>query len=251
MDIGFQLLLFTVALVANMLSALAGGGAGLLQLPAILFLGLPFAEALATHKVASVALGVGAGARHWREKLLEGRFIAVMLLFGLPGVVAGAAVILAIPGDIARIALGLLTVGLGLYSLLSPQLGQHHRPVHRDAAGMLIGGAVLFVLGFINGSLTSGSGLFVTLWLVRWFGLDYTRAVAHTLILVGLFWNATGAATLGLAGGIRWDWVPALVLGSLVGGYAGANLGIARGNRFIKRVFEIVTIAVGVKLLVG
>jgi len=59
MDLTEQLLLFIVSLVANLFSAFAGGGAGLLQFPALIFLGLPFGVALATHKVASVALGVG------------------------------------------------------------------------------------------------------------------------------------------------------------------------------------------------
>jgi len=116
---------------------------------------------------------------------------------------------------------------------------------------MLIGGVALFGIGVLNGSLTSGTGLFVTLWLVRWFGLDYKRAVAYTLVLVGVFWNATGALTLGLLGSIRWDWIPALVLGSLLGGYVGAHFALAKGNVWIKRAFELVTVAVGLKLLVG
>ena len=62
-----QLILLLVSLVANVFSAFAGGGAGLLQFPALIFLGLPFGVALATHKVASVALGVGATLRHLRE----------------------------------------------------------------------------------------------------------------------------------------------------------------------------------------
>ncbi len=49
----FQLGLGLIALVANALSAFAGGGAGLVQLPALILLGLPFAMALATHKLAS------------------------------------------------------------------------------------------------------------------------------------------------------------------------------------------------------
>ena len=44
-----QLGLLAVALVANALSALAGGGAGLVQLPALILFGLPFPVALATH----------------------------------------------------------------------------------------------------------------------------------------------------------------------------------------------------------
>jgi len=109
----------------------------------------------------------------------------------------------------------------------------------------------LFLVGILNGSLTSGTGLFVTLWLVRWFGLDYRRAIAYTLILVGVFWNGTGAVTLGMLAEIRWPWLPALLLGSLLGGYLGAHLAIKSGNRWIKRVFEIVTLLIGVKLVIG
>ncbi|WP_457671352.1 sulfite exporter TauE/SafE family protein [Thiolapillus sp.] len=246
-----QLLLFFVSLIANLFSAFSGGGAGLLQLPVLIFLGLPFGVALATHKVASVALGVGATVRHMRESTLERRFTLFVLATGLPGVVIGASIILHVPGRMAEIALGCLTLGLGLYSASRRRLGQEYRPDHRDRAGMLAGGLGLFFLGILNGSLTSGTGLFVTLWLVRWFGLDYKRAVAYTLVLVGMFWNGAGALTLGMLGSIRWDWLPALLAGSLIGGYAGAHLAIRQGNRWIKRSFEIIAILVGIKLMIG
>ena len=112
-----------------------------------------------------------------------------------------------------------------------------------------VGGAGLFIIGVLNGSLASGTGLFATLWLVSWFGLDYRGAVAYTLVLVGVFWNGSGALTLGLLGNIRWDWLPALVLGSLLGGYAGAHLAIAKGNHWIKRVYELITVTVGLSLI--
>jgi uncharacterized membrane protein YfcA len=246
-----QVLLFVISLVANIFSSFSGGGAGLIQLPALIFLGLPFAIALATHKVASVALGIGATIRHLREEPLERSLALTILLFGLPGVVLGAGSILQVPERLAEIALGILTTGLGIYSALHPDLGQKVRPVNRDGRHTLAGGAVLFVIGFLNGSLTSGTGLFVTLWLVRWFGLDYRRAIAYTLILVGIFWNGGGALTLGLLGEIRWSWLPALLAGSLLGGYIGAHLAIKSGNRWIKRAFEIITLLVGLKLIIG
>jgi len=243
--------LFLVSLVANLFSAFSGGGAGLIQLPVLIFLGLPFAVALATHKVASVALGIGATVRHLREGALERRLVISILGFGLPGVVVGANIILSVPERTAEVALGLLTAGLGIYSWLNPGLGQSVRPRNRDRRGILIGGLVLFGIGALNGSLTSGTGLFVTLWLVRWFGLDYRRAIAYTLILVGMFWNGAGALTLGILGEIHWSWLPALLLGSLLGGYLGAHLAIKSGNRWIKRAFEIITLLVGLKLIVG
>lgn len=244
-----QLLLLAVSLAANIFSAFAGGGAGLLQFPALIFLGLPFGVALATHKVASVALGIGATLRHLRERTLERQFALLVLASGLPGVVLGAAVILAVPGRLAQLLLGVLTIALGIYSVLNRQLGQAHAPRNRHRSGLVLGGGGLFLIGFLNGSLTSGTGLFCTIWLVRWFGLDYKRAVAYTLVLVGVFWNGAGALTLGVLGEIRWSWLPALLVGSFIGGYAGAHFAIVRGNLWIKRAFEIVTILVGLKLI--
>ena len=79
---------------------------------------------------------------------------------------------------------------------------------------------------------------------------SYTRAVAHTLILVGLGWNGTGALVLGISGEIRWDWLPALIAGSLIGGYLGAHLSLNRGNRMVKRAFELLALLMGISLLI-
>jgi uncharacterized membrane protein YfcA len=251
MDATDQLVLFLVSLIANLFSAFSGGGAGLIQLPALIFLGLPFGIALATHKVASVALGIGATLRHLRERGLEKNFALFILASGLPGVLIGANVIVAIPGRSAEIALGVLTTSLGAYSVINPDLGQHVRERNRNTRGYAWGGVGLFLIGALNGSLTSGTGLFVTVWLIRWFGLDYKRAVAYTLVLVGVFWNGTGAVTLGLLTEIHWLWLPSLLLGSLLGGYLGAHLAIRKGNRWIKRAFETITVVVGIKLMFG
>lgn len=246
-----QLILFLVSLIANIFSAFAGGGAGLIQFPVLIFLGLPFGIALATHKIASVALGVGATIRNLKEGSLERRLVLLILIWGLPGVILGANVILLVPDRNAEIALGLLTAGLGLFSVFKPNLGLSTNTKQLSSTNTLIGGLVLFIIGTLNGSLTSGTGLFVTLWLVSWFGLDYKRAVAYTLILVGLFWNSAGAITLTLLSEVKWAWLPALLLGSLIGGYIGAHLAIVKGNKWIKRVYEAITLLVGLKLIIG
>ena len=245
------LILFVISFVANLFSAFSGGGAGLVQLPALIFLGLPFGIALATHKVASVALGIGATFRHAREKSLDKKLVVYILLTGMPGVILGANLILQIDDRLAEMALGILTLSLGVYSIFKKNLGQTAEEKNRDLNGYLVGGVVLFAIGILNGSLTSGTGLFVTLWLIRWFGLDYKMAVTYTLILVGMFWNGSGAITLGILGEIKWDWLPVLIAVSLLGGYAGAHLAITKGNKWIKRGFETVAILIGTKLIFG
>lgn len=243
------LFIFIVSLIANLFSAFSGGGAGLIQLPLLIFLGLPFGTALATHKVASVALGAGATLRHLKNNTLQKNIVILMLLSGIPGVIIGANIILNIPDAIAQLSLGILTISLGIYSILKPELGQQHNLKRQTFFGFLTGGIILFCIGALNGSLTSGTGLFATIWLIRWFGLDYQTAVAYTLVMVGLFWNGVGAITLGLIGNIYWQWLPALLLGSLIGGYLGAHLSIEKGNQWIKRGFESVTILIGLKLI--
>ncbi len=245
-----QAILLAAALVANWFSALAGGGAGLLQFPVLIFLGLPFALALATHKIATVALGLGSTLRHLQGESLERDLCIVLLAAGVPGVVLGARYILDVPGDIAQQALGVLTIAMGLYSIAKPQLGLTAEPRNREGTALAMGAAGIFAIGVLNGSLSSGSGLVLTLWQIKWFGLDYKRATAHTLALCGLAWNGTGAVVLGLIGEVAWAWIPALLVGSFVGGYLGSHYAIGKSNAWVKRVFEVVTLAVGVKLLV-
>lgn len=251
MDYTQHLLLFVIAVIANWFSALAGGGAGLIQLPILIFMGLPFSLALATHKIATVALGIGATVRHLKEKHSSMRLLALILFTGIPGVILGAYSIIEVDDRLAEVVLGLLTLSLALYSIIKSDLGLVAKPIHRDTRGIIIGAFGLFIIGIANGALSAGSGLFVTLWLVYWFGLSYRLAVAHTLIAVGLGWNASGALTMTLFAVVKWDWLPALLMGSLVGGYLGAHSSIMVGSIWIKRCYELVTLLVAAKLLVG
>jgi len=59
-----QRALFVASFLVNWFSAMPSNDAGLIQFPMLIFLGLPFGIALATHKVASVAMGLGATVRH-------------------------------------------------------------------------------------------------------------------------------------------------------------------------------------------
>jgi uncharacterized membrane protein YfcA len=134
-------------------------------------------------------------------------------------------------------------LSLGIYSRFKKELGQQERPSHRDPLGWVIGGFVLFLLGIFNGSLTAGSGLVVTLFLVLWFGFSYKQAVALTLVCVGLFWNGMGAIAIVNVGiDPHWPWVPILLVSSFLGGWLGAIATHRLPNSVIKIAFEVLTI---------
>ncbi len=248
-ELFLNLALALIAICANILSAFSGGGAGLIQLPALILLGLPFAKALATHKLASIALGIGASIRHAKEKSLEPYLVFLILICGLPGVLIGASLVIYIQSKIATFSLGILTLSLGLYSSNKSPLKTKSYKLQSKYLNRVLGCLVLFILGFLNGSLSSGTGLFVTIWLVEWFGLSYSRAISYTLVLVGIFWNGTGALVLGMNGEVQWNWLPVLIGGSLLGGYFGAHLSLSKGEALVKKAFEIVSIGMGLSLI--
>lgn len=152
-----QFVLFLVSLIANTFSAFSGGGAGLIQFPLLIFLGLSFSVALATHKIASVALGVGAILRYLSTSQLERKFVLMMICAGVPGVILGGSFVLLIPEDLAIISLGILTGGLGMYSIFKPTLGQIDNPQHRDTRGY-IHGSVMFFIRHIEWLTDLGNG---------------------------------------------------------------------------------------------
>ena len=245
-----QLFLTVISLISNFLSALAGGGAGLIQLPALILLGLPFTKALVTHKIASVALGFGASFRHYKEKNLDLKLSLLILLFGIPGVIIGAKVVVFLPETIATFTLGILILSLGIYSYKPNNKRVLKKKIVSNSLNQIKGGLVITLIGILNGSLTSGTGLFLTLWLVKYFKFSYTKAVAHTLVIVGLAWNGSGAILLALNNEVKWSWLASLIMGSLIGGYLGAHFSIIKGDRVVKKSFEILTILMGCSLII-
>ena len=245
-----QIFLGLISFLSNFISALSGGGAGLIQLPALIFFGLPFSKALATHKVASVALGFGASVPHLRKNSLQIKYAFLILVSGMPGVLLGAYISSILPNNFSTTLLGFLTLFLSFYSIKQKKLGSSNKQNRINKLRILIGSLGLFIIGFLNGYLSSGTGLFVTIWMIAIFDLSFSVAVAYTLIFVGIFWNGIGALSLGLKGNIIWSYIPILILGSLLGGYFGADFSIIKGSKFSKVVFELVSFSVGISLLI-
>ena len=108
--------IFLISLFSNTFSAISGGGAGLLQLPALILSGVPYYQALASHKLATVALGIGGSLRNYKS-LTNDIFIAWhILIFGLPGVILGSSIVEFISEQYLYLFLGVISIFLAIYS---------------------------------------------------------------------------------------------------------------------------------------
>ena len=72
-----------ISFFSNTFSAISGGGAGLLQLPALILSGVPYYQALASHKFATVALGIGGSLRNFKSLRNDISISCQILTFGL------------------------------------------------------------------------------------------------------------------------------------------------------------------------
>ena len=115
--------IFVISFFSNTFSAISGGGAGLFQLPALILSGVPYYQALASHKLATVALGIGGSLRNYNS-LRKDIYIAVqILIFGLPGVIFGASIVEFISEKYLYLFLGVFSILLAFYSFFRPDLG--------------------------------------------------------------------------------------------------------------------------------
>ena len=242
--------IFLISFFSNTFSAISGGGAGLLQLPALILSGVPYYQALTSHKLATVALGMGGSLRNY-QSLGNDIYVAwQILIFGLPGVIFGASIVKYIAENYLYLFLGIISILLAFYSFLKSDLGLTSANNKINLVSKIRFLIFIFLIGILNGSISSGTGLLVTILLIRTFRMDFLRAIGLTFLTVGIFWNFTGAIILSKGVSVPSNILVILIIGSFTGGYFGAHLSKLKGNKLIKKTFTTVCLFVGISLLI-
>lgn len=244
-----QILVFAFTFTANLFASVSGGGAGFVQFPLLILMGLPFATALGTHKVAVVFLGIGALAKKKSNNYAIDKAVALTMLFiGCPAVVAGTLIVINVPTHAAELTVGFVTIAMGVYTLFKRGFGAQGLE-HRSKLRFTVGCLLIVLVGMFSGSLSSGAGLFATMTLTLVFGLELKRAILHTMIFVATIWNAVGAFTVGAVTAIYWAWIPVMIVASFTGAYVGTSLLMKLPVGKVRVIFSLVAILSGCLLI--
>ena len=242
--------IFLISFFSNTFSAISGGGAGLLQLPALILSGVPYYEALSGHKLATVALGLGGSLRNYKSLKNDFQVAWQILVFGLPGVIFGTSIVQFISEQYLYLTLGVFSILLAFYSFIRSDLGLTSVNNNLDFIHKIRFLIFIFFIGILNGSISSGTGLLVTILLIKTFEMDFLRAISMTFFTVGIFWNFVGAVFLARIGSVPSNILIVLIIGSFTGGFFGAHLSKLNGNILIKKTFITICILVGISLLI-
>lgn len=237
MSIISQILIPLIAFIGTFFGVISGGGAGFIILPLFLFTGLTYPTALATHKLATTALGFGTLLRLRNEKMIDKKLFWLTGLIPAPFVIYGTTLSEKFSLDFIKPLLGVAIIISIFLSIKNKRKQTHYSPKPLYNKDYLFFFFMLCGLGLYNGLLSAGTGVFIVLLYVWFLGYDQLRANALMTSAAAIFWNGSSLVTHFYLNHIIWPIVPTVILSSIFGGYLGISLGIKKGNNFLYYMF--------------
>lgn len=247
MEITFDIaaLLFTVALGAGIVDAIAGGG-GLITIPTLLAAGLPPGAAIATNKVGGIAGSTAATLHFLRIRQIDLKRSRWIMLGTFLGSLIGGIALTRIDGGILKQIIPVLLIGFAVYFLLSPKVGAED---HKERMSLPLYALTLApLLGFYDGFFGPGVGTFLAISGVTLLGMNLVRATAHAKLL-NLCSNLAALLFFAWHGNIVWAYGLPMLVGQWVGGSIGARLVVKRGHQLIRVLMVTMAIIISVKLM--
>ena len=238
-------LLLLIGVIAGFVDAIAGGG-GLVSLPALLWVGLPPVEALATNKLQGTAGTFTSTLNYMRHGLIKPRQLLPAVVCTALGATAGAMLVQQFSNDLLSQIIPWLLICFALYFFFSPRMdGQEHpQRISLLPFSVIIG----FSIGFYDGFFGPGAGSFFTLAFVLLLGHSLPHAIGGTKLL-NFTSNLVALLVFLLSGKIVWIVGIAMGAGQMIGAYIGSHLAVRHGARLIRPLLVVVSVGVSIKLL--
>lgn len=242
---GMLALILLAGFAAGWMDAVVGGG-GLLQLPALMLIpGITPVQALATNKLGSIAGTTTSSITYYRRVKPDLRTALPMAGIALLGAIGGAAVATVLPASVFKPIIIVALIAVALFTLFRPQMGAETALRFAGHKHIIMASFAGLAIGFYDGLIGPGTGMFLIIALVALLGYDFLQASAKAKIVN--FATNLGALLLFIPhGAVLWALGAALAIMNLFGSYLGSRMAIKNGVGFIRVVY-----LVGVLLLIG
>ena len=222
--------LMIVAFAAGYIDAVAGGG-GMLQLPALLFVGVPPVAALATNKIVGFTGTLLAVIKYSLEKKVYWKLVFYAAIPCLIASFFGSQVAMLLNPEVLTWMM-LLCIPIALFFVLQKNQ-DYDKSKAVDSSCKTI--AVIAPLGFYDGLLGPGTGSYMAIAINRFLKYDFLTATASVKPL-NLLTNLGAAIAFLLAGKVIWMIALPMAGASAFGGWLGGKSAITGGEDFIRKV---------------
>jgi uncharacterized membrane protein YfcA len=225
-----------VAFSAGYIDAVAGGG-GMLNLPALLFAGVPPVSALAVNKITGIAGTSLAVTKFALEKRIHWRTVFYAAIPCLLASYIGGKMALNASATILAWAI-LICIPIALLIVLSDKPDQEKKQPKTS-----FGKTVLAItpLGFYDGILGPGTGTYMAIAVRKFLKFDFLLATA-TIKPLNLLTNIGAGIAFLLAGKVIWSIAIPMLLASSAGGWFGSHSAVKGGDIFIRKVLVFVLV---------
>ena len=238
-------LLLVVGVVGGFINTVAGG-ASLLCMPVLAWLGLPANAANATNNLATTAQSLFSSASFSRKGFRDHRLLALLALPSLLGAILGSWLVTALPERVFSRIVGVLMLATLFVVLRRKRPRGAPLDVRGDGARLsparAASGVALFaLLGIYGGFFGGGIGLVMLPLLVLLFDLDF---VVGNSVKTGVTFvmNMTATVVFVAYGLIHLVYAVPLTAGMLVGARAGVHMSIKGGDQWVRRFLVVVTV---------
>jgi uncharacterized membrane protein YfcA len=234
------------AFLAGFVDAVAGGG-GLIQLPVLLwtFPSAPLASILGTNKAVSI-VGTSTAANTYRKRIqVSAKQLVPMMSAAFVGSLCGAILATNVSREMFEPIILVILIAVGSFTILRPDFGKLE--TNRDVPPALVP-LIGLVIGFYDGLIGPGTGMFLLFSLVSFVGTSFLGASA-----IAKFVNvATNLAALIIfipGGHVIWLIAALMAPANLIGGYLGARTALDRGSSFVRLIFLTMLVALVARLI--
>jgi uncharacterized protein len=246
MDFTILLVVFIVGFFARLLSNLAGGGAGLIETPLLLMLGIPPKITVATRKFAAIG-GHGVSAYQFHKfKKIHWKIAITLAVITAIATTIGANILLSINEDFLKNFIAIMMLVALPFTFFKKSFGMKRKIVSKSKE--YFGYVVNFFIFIIDSFVGVGGGLLSSLSIIIFMGLTYLEVNAIRRI-TGLTLAIVATIIFAFHGLIDWIVGLSLMIGGILGSYLGANIAIKKGNALVKVVFTIIVVISVIKLL--
>jgi uncharacterized membrane protein YfcA len=249
MEIGTQLLLAVIGFIGGFVGSEVGAGA-LITLPALLFLGLSPAAAVATNSLSAWLTNAVAAFDYARDKKIQWRIVIPLAPLALLGAIIGSELIIDIDTHTASAIIALLFgfVFLTIFGFARKgTVGMHGGVVRYSNARKLIAGILAFALGVYGGFFTVGVTTLFVMMLAYLLKRDFMQSAADSVMISAVFLLGS-LITFSMTGLIDYKLALPLALGSVVGAHIGTKAAERYGNRWLRRLIFVIGFIVIIRL---
>jgi uncharacterized membrane protein YfcA len=237
-------LLCLAAFCAGFVDAVVGGG-GLIQLPAALIIlpQFPVQNVIGSLKIPAFC-GTAIAARQYVKKvLMNWKLLVIVCTIAFFASYAGSQVLVVVRNDFMKPVLLVVLTAVAIYTFVKKDFGQQEATPLPATKELVRGIFISSVIGFYDGFIGPGAGSFLIMAFIILLGYNFLSASAHAK-LVNLATNLGSVTLFIVKGAIIWHIALPMAAANMVGGFAGAKLAIARGNKFIRLFFLIVVVGI-------